>query len=279
VTTVLPTVYVLIVAGVSGLVFGSSLNVCVYRFPRDESITGRSYCPSCNNTIAWYDNVPVVSWVLLGGKCRHCGNDISLRYPLVELLSAGFMMGSAYVWLIGRPDWMNFGVTCVFLLVSLGITLVDLEFSIIPNEFNYFLLLTGLILAGIPHYPFTSRSRLIFDSSQFVWALLGMLVGGGLFYVLAVVSPYIYGQSALGMGDVKLIGAYGLWLGPKLILFTIVFGALTGAVVGTVLMLLQGKSLRTEIPFGPYLCLGGVVALFWGESIVNWYLAITAVSS
>lgn len=265
---------------VLGLIIGSFLNVCIHRFPRDESITGRSQCPYCGETIAWYDNIPLVSQLVLGGACRHCGEPISGQYFLMELVSGLVFGGCAWWWLTGTGmDWINFAVTTVLIVLSFAITLVDLEFSIIPNEFNYFLLLTGLAVGGIPHYPFVDESVLRFDPHQLGYSLIGMLVGGGLFFFLAVISPYIYGQSALGMGDVKLIAAYGLWMGPKLVLFTIVFGALIGAVVGSLMMFYQGKSLRTEIPFGPYLCLAAVIALIWGHDIVAWYLNLTRVGA
>jgi leader peptidase (prepilin peptidase)/N-methyltransferase len=271
--------YQVFVAGLFGLAMGSFLNVCIYRLPRDQSLGGRSFCPHCDETIAWYDNIPLLSYVFLGGQCRHCGEPINPSYFLVELSAAVIVAASAVVWLIGEsPDWVNFAVVSTFLLVALGTTVVDLQFSIIPNEFNYFLIITGLLMAGVPHYPYVSQSALAFNTGQFLTALFGGLLGGGLFLALALISPYIYGRPALGMGDVKLIAAYGLWLGPKLVLFTIIAGALIGAVVGTVLMAIRGESIRTEIPFGPYLCLAGALALLWGEPIIRWYLSLTRIS-
>lgn len=272
-----PAWFVLLVSGLFGLIFGSFLNVCIHRMPRDEPMTGRSRCPSCGETVSWYDNVPLLSFVLLGGMCRHCDQRISARYPLVELLTALIFVGTAWWWLIGsKPDPLNFILCTIFFTVSLGMTLVDLEFSIIPNEMNYFLLLLGLLISGIPRYPFVSQSRWVFEPWLMAESLGGLALGGGIFLVLALVSPYFYGQSALGMGDVKLIAAYGLWLGPRLILFTIIFGALVGAVIGSLMMFFQGKTLRTRIPFGPYLCLAGVISLIWGHEIVDWYLTMTA---
>lgn len=270
----------ILLAGLFGLVFGSFANVCIYRLPRDQSILGRSHCPHCDETVRWYDNIPVLSYLILGGRCRHCDEPISISYLLVELSSALIFMLSAWWWLSpANPDWLNFFVVVCFTLVSLAMTVVDLEFSILPNELNYFLMIVGLLLAGIPHYPYAGESALRFDMTQFSLALSGFLVGGGLFLFLAVISPYFYGRSALGMGDVKLIAAYGLWLGPQLVLFTIIFGALVGALVGTILMYYRGESLRTEIPFGPYLCFAGLVGLLWGHEIVRWYLNLTRIGA
>jgi len=274
----LPAWFIYILAGLLGLIAGSFLNVCIYRMPRDQSILGRSRCPSCGEKVAWFDNIPVLSFLILSGCCRHCGQRISARYLLVELLTGLLFWGSA-VWWLSTPDlhFINFVLVTLFLTVSLGMTLVDLEFSIIPNEMNYFLLIVGLFLSGVPRYPFRSSFQFRWDLMVMGESLLGMALGGGIFFLLAYISPYFYGRSALGMGDVKLIAVYGLWLGPKLVLFTIVLGALIGSVAGTVLMVIRDKSLKSEIPFGPYLCFAGSVALIWGHQIVDWYLNITRV--
>lgn len=267
------------VAGLLGLIVGSFLNVCIYRMPRDQSLLGRSCCPSCGEMIAWYDNIPLLSFFLLSGNCRHCGQRISARYPGVELCTGLLFLGVAIWWLhTTNLHFVNIVLVITFLTVSFGMTLVDLKFSIIPNEMNYFLLIVGLLVSGIPRYPFRTTFQYRWDFAVMGESLLGMALGGSIFFLLAYISPYLYGRAALGMGDVKLIAAYGLWLGPKLIFFTIVSGALIGALAGTTLMIFRGKSLRTEIPFGPYLCLAGSVALLWGHEIVDWYLNLTQVN-
>lgn len=257
-----------------GLVVGSFLNVCVHRLPRDESVVfGRSYCPNCHSTIRWYDNIPVVSYILLGGRCRNCDASISPEYPLGELLSGLVFFGCA-VWWLGEPaaDWINFAVSTTFILFCLTASRIDLKKSIIPNELNYCFIVLGVILGGITHYPLSSGAYAIINPGQFFVALMGLLVGGGFFLTLAVISPLIYGKPALGMGDVKLMAGVGAWLGTKLVLFTIAVGSIIGAVIGTSIMVYQGRSLRTEIPFGPFLCTGAVLGLVAGDPIIHWYL-------
>lgn len=256
-----------------GLMVGSFLNVCVYRLPRDESVLfGRSYCPECRSTIPWYDNLPLVSYLMLGGHCRECEATISLEYPVGELLGGLVCLGCA-IWWLGAPDpeWINYTVSSSFILVCLTASRIDLKESIIPNEINYLFILVGVILGFVTHYPL-SRAEVIVNPGQFLVASVGLLVGGGFFLTLALISPLIYGKPALGMGDVKLMAGVGAWLGTKLVLFTIAVGSLIGAVIGTALMLYQGRSLRTEIPFGPFLCSGAVLGLIAGEPIINWYV-------
>lgn len=267
--------FVLVALFLFGLCVGSFLNVCIYRLPREETfILSRSRCPNCDEKIAWYDNLPLVSFLLLGGRCRHCDSRITGRYFIVELFSGLVFLGCGYWWL--RPPklaWFNFAVTVFLILISLAIFAIDFEFSIIPNELNYLLLFTGVCAAFFSHYPLSS-SPLGFNITQLRAALLGLFVGGGIFLVLALISPLIYGRAALGMGDVKLIAGYGAWLGVEGSLFIIVFGSLLGALIGTTIMFFQGRSLREEIPFGPFLCLAAVTYLFWGSNLVDWYLGL-----
>ncbi len=259
-----------------GLCLGSFLNVCIYRLPREQSVIGgRSYCPACDRMIAWHDNIPLLSYVILLGRCRYCDEKISFRYFTVELLSGLALVLAGYYWLFRpqNPYWFNFISYSYLILVSIAILFIDLEFSIIPNQLSYSLIITGLAAGFFTHAPL-SPARVSFAPQQFWWSLAGFLVGGTIFLVLALVSPLIYGQSALGMGDVKLIAGYGAWMGPRAALFIIVVGSLIGAVVGSTLMIARGKSLRNEIPFGPFLCLAAVFYLFWGAELVSWYVGL-----
>ena len=259
-----------------GLCLGSFLNVCIFRLPRELSVVaGRSLCPHCDKQIKWYDNLPLLSYLLLGGECRYCGEPIRLRYFIVELASGLIVAMSAFVWLqLPRPDYINFILSVVFVLISMAMAAIDLEFSIIPNELNYTLILLGLVSGLFTRYPLTTAAGGQFQPEQLWQVLGGFFLGGGIFLLLALISPLIYGKAALGMGDVKLIAAYGAWLGPGGVLLTIISGSLIGAIVGTVLMKLKGQSLRTEIPFGPFLCLAGVIAYIYGTEIIQWYLAL-----
>lgn len=265
----------LLVAFVLGACLGSFFNVCVYRLPRDRSLLWvRSQCPACGGVLAWYDNLPLLSFAFLGGRCRRCGETISPEYPIGEAVGGGVMAASAWVWLSGpRPDPLNFVLSGLFVLVTLAIARIDWEFAIIPNELSYGMILSGLLVGVVPHYPF-SLGGTIPSWDQFVLAAVGMIAGGGTFWLLAALSPLLYGRPALGMGDVKLMAGVGAWLGPGLVLFTMIVGSLLGAAIGTAVVWSRGQSLRTEIPFGPFLCGAAVLALIVGPDMIQWYLGL-----
>lgn len=270
------TVLEILVFSVLGLALGSFANVCVYRLSRDTSpLVGRSRCPNCDKQIPWYDNIPLLSYLLLRGTCRFCRQRISLRYPLGELTGALVFWGGWYRWLWNTdPEWVNFFVFVFFVMMCVTISRIDYHESIIPNELNYSFLLVGLALAPFTHHPLFPGPSGYWFPGQIRSAAGGLILGGGLFFVLALVSPLFYGKPALGMGDVKLMGAMGIWLGPKLIFLTLILGSVIGALVGTTLMVIQGRSLRTEIPFGPFLCISGIIALGFGHEIFDWYLGL-----
>lgn len=261
---------------VLGLIFGSFLNACIYRLPRDKSpLSGRSRCPYCDEVIPWYDNIPLFSFILLGGRCRHCGERISGRYFIVELVSAVIVAGCGWWWLYRcSPDWFNFLLAVFFILISLAITLIDIDFSIIPNQLNYLLIITGLAAGFFSHHPLNLGAGGQYQPEQFYWSFGGLIIGGGLFLILAIISAFIYGKTALGMGDVKLIAGYGAWLGPSGVLLTIILGSIIGAVIGTAIVKLKGKTLKEQIPFGPFLCFSGVVSYIFGPWIISWYLGL-----
>lgn len=266
--------YVLTVLFVLGLMIGSFLNVCVYRLPRDESVLFvRSECTECGETIAWYDNIPLLSYLILGGRCRYCDESISITYFLGELVTGLIFATVGYWWIIvGYVHWLDYTVLVAFIVVCVTIARIDYAEAIIPNEINYTFLVVGLAIGVFGHRPLMNTLTVQYYPDQLFFAIVGLLLGGGIFFALAVLSPLFYGKPALGMGDVKLMAAMGAWLGPKLILLTMILGSIIGAVVGSVLMFIQGRSLRTEIPFGPFLCLAGIVALLVGDRIVHWYL-------
>lgn len=242
-----------------GAFFGSFLNVCIYRLPRGESIVWPgSHCPSCRQPVAPYDNVPLLSYLLLRGKCRRCKAAISFRYPLVELLN-----GIAYMLVLWR-----FGVTwpaiayaafCSALIVVSGI---DLEHQIIPDRITLPGMAVGLVAASTI-LPIT-----------LVNGLFGVTAGGGLLWLLAWLSPYLFGKEGMGGGDIKLMGMVGAFLGWKPALLTIMLGAISGSVVGVALI--GFKALRRDqyIPFGPFLALGAALALFYGDDLVAWYQSL-----
>jgi len=248
-----------IISLVFGLVIGSFLNVCIYRVPRELSIIRpASSCPNCKTPIKPWDNIPVVSYLILAGKCRKCGEKISFRYPAVEMLNG--LMYSAVFYHFG-PGWH---LPLLFALVSsmIVITFIDLDFQIIPDVIT----LPGMIIGlAASHFimpdPFATYSLL-----GFVNSVIGLLSGGITFYLIAILS-----RGGMGGGDVKMMAMVGSFMGWKGVFLTTLVGSLTGSLIGIALMVFKGKGRKTKIPFGPFLALGSIVALFFGRLIVDWY--------
>ncbi|MBA4373543.1 MAG: prepilin peptidase [Thermodesulfovibrio sp.] len=251
-----------LMVAVVGLLIGSFLNVCIYRIPRELSIVfPASHCTSCNTSIRPWDNVPVISYLILGGKCRKCAAGISFRYPLVEALNA--FLYCAILWRYGF-NWSSlvYGILVSALIV---ITFIDLDFQIIPDRIT----LTGIPLglaAGsllLPD-PFLRADLLGFKAS-----LAGFLAGGGFFYLIAVLS-----RGGMGGGDIKLMALLGAVMGWKAVLLTTFIGSLTGSLIGIFLIVFKGKGRKTKVPFGPFLALGGLVTLFFAQELILWYLSL-----
>jgi leader peptidase (prepilin peptidase) / N-methyltransferase len=246
-----------IVALPFGLVVGSFMTVAVHRLPAGESVVGpRSRCPSCGATIGARDNVPVFSWLLLRGRCRKCGERISVLYPLIELGTAGLVVLAA----IRYPDPWQAVLVAGLLALMPAIAVIDLRHRIIPNRLTYPAMLAAAVLIVL--------AWLIDDAVDPVRAALGLLLyGGGLFVVAAV-------SRGMGMGDVKLAALIGLVLGSLGLRFV---GVAAGAAIvlgglGALAALAMGKGRKSAIPFGPYLAAGAVVAGLWGEPIASWYI-------
>ncbi len=243
-----------------GLIIGSFLNVCIYRIPRNVSIVlPSSRCPSCNALIKPWDNIPIFSYFFLGGRCRICKSKISLTYPLVESLNAVF-----YVFILWRfgfswytPMYFMFSSTLIV------ISFIDLEFQIIPDKITLPGIPLGLIMGSffLPD-PFMRYSILGYQAS-----LLGFVIGGGMFYAVAMLS-----RGGMGGGDIKMMAMVGAVMGWKAVLLITFLGSLIGAVVGIFLMIFKGKGRKTKIPFGPFLALGSLITLFCGEEIFYWYI-------
>lgn len=244
-----------------GLSVGSFLNVVIYRMPRDMSIVyPPSTCPACKNRIRWYDNIPVISFLLLRGKCRFCGSKISIKYPLVELLTG---ISAMFVYIKFGFD-LEFLFYFYFVASMIALSIIDLEFKIIPDQINFGGLFVGLVFAAVNSIKAQSLEPL-------VSAVAGAAAGAGFLYLVAFLYLKYRGIEGLGMGDVKLmafIGAYTGWFGA---LFTIFFGSLTGVIVGVAVIKLLKKDYYYEIPFGPFLAAGGLVYLFFGEYIKQFY--------
>lgn len=243
-----------------GALIGSFLNVCIYRIPRNISIIiPSSRCTSCNIPIRAWDNIPILSYVFLMGKCRYCKEKISVRYPLVEALNAFLYV--IVLWRYGL-GW-DFAVYCILSSSLIIITFIDLDFQIIPDRITLVGIPVGLVTGSflLPD-PFLRASVLGYKAS-----IAGFLVGGGLFYLVAVLS-----RGGMGGGDIKMMAMVGAVMGWKSVLLTMFLGSLTGSFVGIFLMIFKGKGRKTKIPFGPFLALGTIITLFFGQEILIWYL-------
>jgi leader peptidase (prepilin peptidase)/N-methyltransferase len=234
-----------------GLLIGSFSNVCIHRLPKEESVSfPGSHCTACNTPIRAFDNIPVFSYLLLGGKCRACSQKISIVYPLIEIVVA-LLIVAVYV---------RFGISWEFLIYAVVstalviITVIDYEHKIIPDRIT----LPGIVLG------LGAGSYLVGPINS----VLGFLVGGGLFYLLAVLS-----RGGMGGGDIKFIAAAGALLGWQKILLVIVLGATLGSIIGLILMVAQKKDRKSQIPFGPFLAIGTLIAIFFGENLITMYLS------
>ena len=248
-----------------GLAIGSFLNVCIYRIPRsDISIHSprRSFCPACSEPISAYDNIPILSYLILQGKCRHCRTPISVLYPLVELTTAGLYLFLYYYFGLT----LDFLLALAFITVLLPISVIDAQHYIIPNV----LILTGLILGfGIVCGIAYQRA----DVWYLLIRLIGAVAGGGVLWLIAVIGSAVLRKKAMGGGDIKLMALNGLFLGawPELAM-VIAFSAFSGAIVGTTLIVSGIKDRQSPIPYGPFLAGAAVIVLLWGDTLWRMYL-------
>jgi leader peptidase (prepilin peptidase)/N-methyltransferase len=242
-----------------GAIWGSFSNVVIYRMPKGESVvTPRSRCPSCSNPIQWYDNIPIISWLILRGKCRKCSAKISARYPLVEFLT-GLIF--ALIFLKYGHQW----VTLEYLVFAWGlitVSFIDLDLMILPDKFT----LPGIVLglAGAALNP----------EREFWPALAGMLMGGGFLWLIAYLYLLLRKEEGMGGGDIKLLAWIGAVLGWTSIPFVVLGSSIIGSVVGLVLAARSEAGLKSVIPFGPYLALAAIVYLLGGAAIGDWYISL-----
>ena len=242
-----------VLAGLLGLCVGSFLNVVIYRLPRGESLVApASHCPGCESPIAPYDNVPLISWLLLRGRCRKCSTQISARYPLVEALTAVLAVSVVLVKGADRDAWLGLGLV----LVLVPCALIDLEHRIIPNKITLPGAIAAVAITAITH-PSHLPENLIAGVAAFLFL-----------FIAAIAYP-----GGMGMGDVKLAGVMGLFLG-KAVGPALLIGMLAGSVFGIGVMVKKGakEGRKTKVPFGPFLALGGLAGLLAGGPIVHWYL-------
>lgn len=243
-----------------GLIIGSFLNVCIYRIPLKKSlIHPPSSCPQCGENVKFYDNIPVISYLLLWGKCRSCRASISIRYPIVELM----------VGLLSLALFMRYGLSpiyffsFIFVTSLVTISFIDLQHQIIPDVISLPGTLLGVIVS-------------IFPFSQISWldSLIGAIGGGGFLFLVAVIFERVTGKEGMGFGDVKLLAMLGAWMGWRSLPFVILLASLTGVIIGGGALLLSGRGYRVRIPFGPFLSLGALIYFFYGTELVSWYFRI-----
>jgi len=261
--------------GVLGLVFGSFANVVIWRFPRGESLSSPpSHCPACDHPIRWRDNVPVISWLILRGRCRDCGEPISVRYPLVELGSGALwvLAGATY----GASARTPTAIALFYLLLILS--LIDLDTMRLPNRLVAVLAGLGGGALLIAQFGIADAAPLTpTEWSPLVAGLVGAALGGGVSLGIATLYAALRKMSGFGMGDVKLLGALGLYFGPY-VLMTLFVASLVGAVVGLALAGSSRESLRTKkIPFGPMLALGAVFTATAGPALWGWYVGLVGI--
>lgn len=243
-----------------GAILGSFLNVIIYRLPRGESIVRPpSACPECGRRITPRDNVPIVSYLILRGRCRHCKAVISSRYPVVELLAGLVPVLLLWRYGLGREAL----VLCVLSYVLIVVSFIDLDLRIIPDRVTLPGIAVGLILA--PYLGLTT----------FGGSLLGAVVGGGALYLIAIAGTAAFGKESMGGGDIKLAAMLGAFLGWQAVLLLLFVAFLSGAVAGVILLAVRGKDCEHAIPFGPFIAFGTLLAVVWGDALLAWYAAIT----
>ncbi len=237
-----PTMIYPLFAFVFGMVVGSFLNVCICRMPKNESIVSPpSHCPHCSYQICWYDNIPLVSYLLLRGKCRGCGAHISLQYPLVELING---LLTLFLFLRFGPT-LAFAALFLFCSALVVITFIDLEHQIIPDEIS----LSGIVVGFVLSF--------FLEGHTWLNSLLGILLGGGSLLLVAYLYQRVTGKDGMGGGDIKLLAM------------------MVGSLIGVTIMLLQKKDTKLAIPFGPYLAFGAILYIFYGRPLIRWYLGLS----
>ncbi len=244
---------------VYGSILGSFSNVIIHRWPKGQSVvTPRSRCPRCEMPIKWYDNIPIISWILLAGKCRKCRAPISWRYPLVEALMGFSFVGAFYFF---GPTWYFLEVS-ILLFGLITVSFIDIDHFLLPDIFTLSGIVLGLVGAAL------NPERSFWDS------LIGFLMGGGFLWAIAYLYFVFRKEEGMGGGDIKLLAWIGAVLGWKAIPFVIISSSLIGTVGGVLTAMKSRNGMKTVIPFGPYLALGAVLYLFGGEALAHWYLGL-----
>lgn len=255
----MPEYFLIIFIFVFGACIGSFLNVCIYRIPEGKStIYPSSRCPQCGHSIAWYDNIPIFSYLLLKRRCRHCGMIISWRYPLIEGLSGGLAI----------LTFLKFGLTAealicfAFATTLLVISVIDIDHMIIPD------------IISLPAIPICVLASLVLPGITLLGSIMGLLIGGGSLYLIAEIYYLLKKEEGMGGGDIKLLAMIGALTGWQGVIFSIFLGSAIGTVSGLSMMAIErSPNMKFRIPFGPFLSLGAVLYIFWGPELIRWYLS------
>jgi len=278
----IPQPFIYVIVGILGAILGSFLNVVIHRLPREESIVlPSSRCPSCGAVIAFYDNVPVLSYLMLLGRCRSCKVHISARYPAVEALTA--LIWLAVVWRDGLSFALPFDL--IFVTAIIALIFIDAEHMILPNAITYpgivFALIARLALPFLMRAPHFDDLPMLLNgglagiplwAASLIGALLGALVGGGSLWLMGWIWEKLRGVEAMGLGDVKMMFMVGAYLGWRLTILNLFLGVFSGSLIGIALMVRQGKrDMKMLLPFGVFLGIGAIAALLFGPQIVEWY--------
>jgi leader peptidase (prepilin peptidase) / N-methyltransferase len=282
--TGLPEIVGYIFVFLFGGAVGSFLNVVIHRVPLEQSIVfPNSKCPKCDTPIKPYDNIPILSWLILGGKCRACKNPISVRYPAVELLHA--ILWVLIYWHVGFNPFLP--VSLIFMSVLVALMFIDAEHMILPNVITYpffifaiavrivFPLIFGeRYFSDMAYWPAVAWDQMPSWAASLLAGLAGALAGGGSLWLVGEVWKRLRGVDAMGLGDVKMMLGVGVLLGWRLSLLAIFFGAFAGAVIGSIAVARQKeKDMQMQIPFGIFLGIGSILAFVFGERVITWYVS------
>ncbi|MCB9480682.1 MAG: prepilin peptidase [Desulfobacteraceae bacterium] len=249
--------FILLASSIFGSCIGSFLNVCILRIPRDISIAfPPSSCTNCKEPIKWYDNIPVLSYIFLLGRCRNCKTKISIQYPLVELFTGLTAFYTVFSFSLTLKAFFVFIFACVLIVISI----IDLHHQIIPD------------IISLPGIPFFFILALILNEIELTDLVLGILLGGGILYLIAFLYYFLAKKEGMGGGDIKLLAMIGGFIGYKGVFFTIFVSSVLGTVIGIFLILLKGRDMKYAVPFGPFLSLGALIYIYFGDLIIFHYI-------
>ena len=239
-----------------GTAVGSFLNVCICRLPKKESIISpRSHCLKCGKQILIRDNIPILSYILLGGRCRNCKEKISVLYPLIEFLTGLTFLYFFYLFKLGSDLLPNFIFACSLIVISA----IDIKHRIIPNEISIPFIFLGILFSPFLHLRWSD-------------SILGALIGGSLLYLIAATYSFLTKKEGMGMGDVKLLTMIGAFLGIRGVLLALIFASFLGTARGLFMIIWKGKGREYPIPFGLFLSIGAIVTLLWGDELIRAYI-------